>query len=165
VSGEEYNTVKSALQPEISEYTRFAKITASPLPANSHNRRMPKITWNRYVPSSSGYYDRIHTLGDRPKGILKRPTERFPEEPCSVFEGLSPLKDGAWKKQASNDIPPNAKWTKIDRKLVNPESLEEANERFEAYPTSVIVLRVLTKKEIQAFANRTKEIRGLYSHS
>jgi bisphosphoglycerate-independent phosphoglycerate mutase (AlkP superfamily) len=64
-------------------------------------------------------------------------------------------------------IPPGARWTKIDRRLVNPEALEEAKERFEERLDCVIVLRVLTKEEIQKLADRTKEIRGKYrpSHS
>jgi hypothetical protein len=57
------------------------------------------------------------------------------------------------------DIPPNARWTKIDRRLVNPQALEEAKERFEERLDCVIVLRVLTKLEIQKLADRTKEIR------
>lgn len=63
--------------------------------------------------------------------------------------------------QAKNKgIPPGARWTRIDRKLVNPESLEEAKERFEERADCVIVLRVLTKEEIQKFADRTNIIRG-----
>jgi len=42
---------------------------------------------------------------------------------------------------------------------VNPEALEEAKERFEERLDCVIVLRVLTKEEIQKLADRTKEIR------
>lgn len=61
-------------------------------------------------------------------------------------------------------IPPGARWTKIDRRLVNPETLEEAKERFEERLDCVIVLRVLTKEEIQKFADRTKAIRGKRSH-
>ena len=57
-------------------------------------------------------------------------------------------------------IPPGARWTKIDRRLVNVRALEEANERFEERSDFVIVLRVLSKDEIQALADRTREIRG-----
>jgi len=57
-------------------------------------------------------------------------------------------------------IPPGARWTKIDRRLVNPQALEEAKERFEERLECVIVLRVLTKEEIQKLADRTSEIRG-----
>ncbi|KAL2801143.1 hypothetical protein BJX66DRAFT_2073 [Aspergillus keveii] len=89
-----------------------------------------------------------------PKGILKPPRDRFPEEPNPVREGVAPLKD-AHKK----GIPPGARWTKIDRRLVNPAALEAGQERFEERPEYVIVLRVLSKEEIQAYAVKTQEIR------
>ena len=91
----------------------------------------------------------------KPKGILRPPREKFPEEPEPVREGVAPLKDGAKK-----GIPANAKWTKISRKLVNPDALTEAHERFEERLDHVIVLRVLPKEEIEQLAKRTKEIRG-----
>lgn len=90
-----------------------------------------------------------------PKGILKPPRESFPEEPNPVREGVAPLKD-AHKK----GIPPGARWTKIGRRLVNPAALEAGNERFEERADYVIVLRVLTKEEIEAYALKTQEIRG-----
>ncbi|KAL2809557.1 hypothetical protein BJX63DRAFT_350553 [Aspergillus granulosus] len=91
-----------------------------------------------------------------PKGILKPPRDKFPEEPNPVREGVAPLKD-AHKK----GIPPGARWTKIDRRLVNPAALQAGQERFEERPEYVIVLRVLSKEEIQAYAVKTQEIRGI----
>jgi hypothetical protein len=89
------------------------------------------------------------------KGILRKPTKKFPEEPEPIREGVAPLTDALKGK----DIPVGARWTRIDRCLVNPEALEEAKERFEERVDCVIVLRVLTKEEIQKLADRTKEIR------
>ncbi|KAI2733687.1 hypothetical protein CBS147332_702 [Penicillium roqueforti] len=89
-----------------------------------------------------------------PKGILKPPRPAFPEEPNPVREGVAPLKDA--HKQG---IPPGARWTKIDRRLVNPEALQMGNERFEERSDYVIVLRVLSKEEIQLYAVKTQEIR------
>ncbi|CAN9248391.1 unnamed protein product [Alternaria alternata] len=89
------------------------------------------------------------------KGILRKPTKRFPEEPEPIREGVAPYKDALEGKV----IPDKARWTKIDRRLVNPEALEEAKERFEERMDFVIVLRVLTREEIQKLADRTKEIR------
>lgn len=91
----------------------------------------------------------------QPKGILRKPTEKFPEEPEPVREGVAPHKS----QLKGKDIPVNARWTKIDRKLVNPEALDDAKERYEERLDCVIVLRVLTKQEIQKLADRTKEIR------
>jgi len=42
---------------------------------------------------------------------------------------------------------------------VSPEALEEAKERFEERPECVIVLRFLSKEEIQKLAGWTEEIR------
>lgn len=92
-----------------------------------------------------------------PKGILKPPRESFPEEPNPVREGVAPLKD-AHKK----GIPPGARWTKIGRRLVNPAALDAGNERYEERADYVIVLRVLTKEEIEAYALKTQEIRGKF---
>lgn len=90
----------------------------------------------------------------RPKSILRLPTQKFPEDPAPIREGVAPLKDAGKK-----GIPVNARWTKIDRRLVNPEALELGNERYEARPENVIVLRVLTKEEIEKYATITQELR------
>jgi hypothetical protein len=89
------------------------------------------------------------------RGILRRPTAKFPEDPEPIREGVAPHKDALKGK----DIPVGARWTRIDRRLVNPEALEQAKERFEERMDCVIVLRVLTKEEIQKLADRTKKIR------
>ncbi|GLI81419.1 hypothetical protein PoHVEF18_009800 [Penicillium ochrochloron] len=91
------------------------------------------------------------------KGILKRPKEKFPEEPNPIREGVAPLKNTDLK-----GVPPGARWTKIDRRLVSPAALEAGNERFEEETDYVVVLRVLQKEEIQEYALRTTELRGWY---
>ncbi|KAI9046834.1 hypothetical protein LZ554_008915 [Drepanopeziza brunnea f. sp. 'monogermtubi'] len=93
---------------------------------------------------------------DKPvKGILRQPKEKFPEDPAPIREGVAPLKDA--KKDG---IPPDARWTKISRKLVNPEALEAGKERFEAREDFVIVLRVLSRDEVQGYAEVTQRIRS-----
>lgn len=89
------------------------------------------------------------------KGILKQPTTSFPEEPNPVREGVAPHKDDKTKK----DVPAGARWTKISRKLVNPDALAIGKERFELRDDFVIVLRVLSKEEIQAYATATAQLR------
>lgn len=89
------------------------------------------------------------------KIIISKPTETFPEDPEPNREGVAPHKS----QNKGKDIPPDARWTKVDRRLINPEALEEAKERFEERTDCVIVLRVLSHQEIQALADRTKEIR------
>jgi hypothetical protein len=93
----------------------------------------------------------------RSRGILKRPTESFPEDPSPVREGVAPLKDA--KKRG---IPRDARWTKISRKLVNPEALDAGKERYEAREDFVIVLRPLSKEEIVQYSEVTEKIRGMF---
>ncbi|KAB5560040.1 hypothetical protein GE09DRAFT_961654 [Coniochaeta sp. 2T2.1] len=95
------------------------------------------------------------------KGILKQPKPQFPEEPNPVREGVAPHKDD--KKKA--DVPPGARWTKINRALVNPDALTIGKERFEVRDDFVIVLRVLNKEEIQAYATATAQLRGEFYYS
>lgn len=90
------------------------------------------------------------------RGILRKPTKIFPDHKDDIREGVAPLKEEAERK----GIPLGARWTKIDRRLVNPEALDAFSERYEERLDCVIVLRVLTKEEIQKFADKTKEIRG-----
>ncbi|KAL9023378.1 MAG: hypothetical protein Q9196_007239, partial [Gyalolechia fulgens] len=86
------------------------------------------------------------------KSVLRKPKEVFPEDPNPVREGVAPL-------GLAREIPVNARWTKIDRELVDPEALEAGSERYEERPGYVIVLRVLTKEEIRLYAMKTQEIR------
>lgn len=91
------------------------------------------------------------------RGILRQPRVQFPEDPNPLREGVAPLKEAR-----ALGIPPGARWTKISRQLVNPEALRQERERFEEREDSVIVLRVLTKEEIQILADKTRAIRGKY---
>lgn len=90
------------------------------------------------------------------KGILKQPKVSFPEEANPVREGVAPHKEDKKLKE----VPPGARWTKINRRIVNPEALEVGRERFEVRDDFVIVLRVLNKEEIQAYAAATQVLRG-----
>ena len=91
------------------------------------------------------------------KGILKQPTRIFPEEDNPVREGVAPHKDDKTKK----DVPSGARWTKVNRRMVNPEALTIGKERFEVRDDFVIVLRVLSKEEIQAYATATAQLREM----
>lgn len=91
------------------------------------------------------------------KGILRQPRPQFPEDPSPIREGVAPLKDA--KKDG---VPPDARWTKISRKLVSPAALEAGKERYEARDDFVIVLRVLSRDEVQGYAEITQKIRCVY---
>ncbi|KAK2608446.1 hypothetical protein QQS21_003015 [Conoideocrella luteorostrata] len=89
------------------------------------------------------------------KGILKQPKVSFPEDENPVREGVAPHKEDKKLK----DAPPGARWTKISREKVNPEALTVGNERFEVRDDFVIVLRVLSREEIVAYAAATQVLR------
>ncbi|KAG6010466.1 hypothetical protein E4U21_006468 [Claviceps maximensis] len=89
------------------------------------------------------------------RGILKQPKASFPEDENPVREGVAPHKEDKKLKE----VPPGARWTKINRKIVNPEALTIGKERFEVRDDFVIVLRVLSKEEIQAYAAATQVLR------
>ncbi|OQE36869.1 hypothetical protein PENCOP_c011G07652 [Penicillium coprophilum] len=63
------------------------------------------------------------------------------------------------KEEKTAGIPPGARWTKIHRRIINPAALEAENERFEERSDFVIVMRVLSREEIEAYAVKTQEIR------
>ncbi|CAK7271531.1 hypothetical protein SEPCBS119000_004654 [Sporothrix epigloea] len=90
------------------------------------------------------------------KSILKTPKDKFPEEANPIREGVAPHKDDKTKQQG---VPPGARWTRISRKLVNPEALTIGKERFEVRDDFVIVLRVLSREEIEAYTIATAQIR------
>ncbi|KAL8747615.1 MAG: hypothetical protein Q9190_000550, partial [Brigantiaea leucoxantha] len=96
---------------------------------------------------------RVIPATNPPKGILRKPRETFPEEPVVIREGVAPI-PAAGKK----GIPRSARWTKIDRRIVIPEALELSSERFEERADYVVVLRVLTEAEIEAYAEKTQDI-------
>lgn len=97
----------------------------------------------------------------KPRGILKPSrTTPFPEDPNPQREGVAPL-----KQAGKEGIPPGARWTKVSRILVNPEALQRAHERYEERDDYVIVLRVLSREEIEKLAEKTREIRGTYSYN
>ena len=89
-----------------------------------------------------------------PKGILRKPREKFPEHPDTVREGVAPHKE-----MPKKDVPPNARWTKINRKLVNPEALDQDGIRFNEYVDHVIVLKAMDLEEIEKYTRKTAEIR------
>jgi hypothetical protein len=93
-----------------------------------------------------------------PKGILRPQRESFPERPNPLTEGEPPF------EQAHNkDLLPDKSWTKIDRRLVSPAALTAGIERFEERADAIVVLRVLSEEEIQAYAAKTLELSGCSS--
>ena len=140
-------------------------------PRRHHTRTRDEDSWSESSSSSSSDSDddrrfrpppRVVTPANEeksepkppPKGILRKPREQFPEYPTTVREGVAPHKDDRKK-----DVPPNARWTKIDRRLVNPEALEADGIRFNEFVDHVIVLKVMDREEIEKYTRKTAEIR------
>ncbi|KAL6718872.1 hypothetical protein ACLMJK_003106 [Lecanora helva] len=141
-------------------------------PRRHHSRTRDEDSWSESSASSSSDSDddrttrrpppRVVTPANEeksepkppPKGILRKPREQFPEYPPTEREGVAPHKDDKKK-----DVPPNARWTKIDRRLVNPEALEQDGIRFNEFVDHVIVLKVMDREEIEKYTQKTAEIR------
>lgn len=90
------------------------------------------------------------------KSILRKPRDKFPEPPITEREGVAPLDK---EKAKSTGAPPDARWTKVKRDLVNPAALDRAGERYQEADDYVTILRVLSREEIQELATLTRRIR------
>ncbi|KAF2968546.1 hypothetical protein GQX73_g5020 [Xylaria multiplex] len=115
--------------------TASAKVTSTPNgsdkgdESDSRGREVVPMREEKQVRVVSPPRDKAET---KPiKGILKTPSAKFPEESNPIREGVAPHKDDKTKK----------------------------DERFEVRDDFVIVLRVLNKDEIQAYATATAQIR------
>ncbi|KAI4269145.1 MAG: hypothetical protein L6R38_007575 [Xanthoria sp. 2 TBL-2021] len=86
------------------------------------------------------------------KPALRSPTERFPEDPDFVRPGVA--------APGEKRIPEGARWTKISREIIDPKVLERGRERYVEEVEYVIVLRVLSRLEIQQYAAQTHELRA-----
>jgi hypothetical protein len=109
--------------------------------------------------ASSNYSQQTEDhMSDKPlKGIFKQSKPSFPEPQDSTREVVAPAKDDKKLKEA----PARARWTKISRAVVNPEALTMGKERYEVQDDFVVVLSVLSKGEIQAYAALTQALRGM----
>ncbi|TVY92753.1 hypothetical protein LAWI1_G002435 [Lachnellula willkommii] len=83
-------------------------------------------------------------------------TERFGTSPRPDTSRLAPDSYG-------NEIPSDAKWTKMARRLVSPEVLDQDRRRYEARPDFVAVLGILSRDEIEDYAVRSQALRAARS--
>lgn len=158
---------KSFERPSEPDYTRHHR---SYRPRRHHPRTRDEDSYSSSSSSSSSDSEddgrqrqvRVVTPSNEekppppaPKSILRKPREKFPEHPTTVREGVAPHKD-----QKKKDVPPNARWTKIDRRFVNPEALEADGIRFNEFVDHVIVLKVMDIEEIEKYTQKTAEIRA-----
>ncbi|RDW94785.1 hypothetical protein BP5796_00548 [Coleophoma crateriformis] len=101
----------------------------------------------------------VNEFGASPRrsGVLAVPTSYQPSKDGSNSPRQEPLRLAP--DQNGNEIPPDAKWTKIKRTLVSPEVLVQDHRRYEAHPDFVAVLGVLTYEQIQDYAARSQALR------
>ncbi|OBU00058.1 hypothetical protein VE01_01773 [Pseudogymnoascus verrucosus] len=111
------------------------------------------------VPEGSLYSASPRGSGALPipvRAASHHPTDRYGHSPrnitTSVPAGLAPDSQG-------REIPRDAKWTKIRRRLVSTEILEEDRLRYEARPEYVAILGVFSRSQIQDLAIRTAALR------
>lgn len=142
--------------------------TYTPRRHHSHTRDDDSYTESSFSSSSDSETERIERQPrvvtpsnegkpappPAPKSILRKPRDKFPEHPDTVREGVAPHKE-----MPKKDVPANARWTKINRKLVNPEALEQDGIRFNEYVDHVIVLKAMDLEEIEKYTRKTAEIR------
>lgn len=88
------------------------------------------------------------------KSALHEPRDRFPEDPNFLRPGVAPMGQ-------TSKIPPGARWTKISRRIISTEALDVSNERYEEREDYIdIVLRLLTREDVEQYAVKTQEIRA-----
>lgn len=96
---------------------------------------------------------------EAPRGILRKPTDQFPEPEGFIREGAQPHKDRHAELLAQG-LDPQARWTKVSRDIINPRALEIGLERFEILnEDEIVILRVMTPSELESFAKLTAAIR------
>lgn len=129
----------------------------------------------RYVPPLPGYGSPTASTMTPPPPYASPNTHAaapipFPSSaPPSSAPGFPPPPTSAPRPQrysrlapdsVGNEIPLEAKWTRIKRSLVSTEVLTKAGVRYEARPDFVAVLGVLTKEQIADYARKSAALRA-----
>ncbi|KAF2262112.1 hypothetical protein CC78DRAFT_520841 [Lojkania enalia] len=148
---------------------RFAAIESEPvLPSNSRPPHLAKLDLAISGLSSINIDDYFSYITSPP---TSPDTSQAPGEPSVSLGNTSPpaanYEIASSPDQRSShqepvtfiQQPPRTRWTKIDRRLVNPQALFEANEQFQGGEDFVIAFRDLTREQIVRLAERTREIR------
>ncbi|TVY33075.1 hypothetical protein LSUB1_G008435, partial [Lachnellula subtilissima] len=105
------------------------------------------------------------SLGSSPLQIGAIPIPSANPRSSTEGFGTSPRPDSSRLAPDSygNEIPSDAKWTKMARRLVSPEVLAQDRRRYEARPDFVAVLGVLSRDEIEEYAVRSQILRAARS--
>lgn len=168
------------VSPGTSPGTRYLPPPVSALPLDHPLSSSPQSqalqgAAPRYVPPLPGYGSPTASTMTPPPPYAS-PTSQgaapipFPSSaPPSSAPGFPPPPTSAPRPQRysrlapdsiGNDIPLEAKWTRIKRSLVSTEVLTKAGVRYEARPDFVAVLGVLTKEQIADYARKSSALRA-----
>lgn len=96
-------------------------------------------------------------------GAISIPGTAPSQSRSSFGAGTSPRPEMSQRlapDEHGNEIPADAKWTRINRALVSPEVLQQDGRRYEARPDFVAVLGVLSRAEIENLAARSQTLRA-----
>ncbi|KAL8744652.1 MAG: hypothetical protein Q9184_007973, partial [Pyrenodesmia sp. 2 TL-2023] len=139
-------------QPELLEQKAFVKPVQG---AKRVRVRSPEEDTEELSPLE--LRGRSGSFSPQMKPVLRQPTQHFPEDSGFVRPGVA----AADQARPGKAIPKGARWTKIDGRLVSPEALQLGRERYEEMKGHVVVLRVLTREEVQRYAFITQELRAI----
>ena len=141
-----------------SDISRFSPPTTGALTLKKTNKYKADAKTRRKRRSKYSWYKTLNNV----KSMRSLRSELAPAtngyQLKSILKGPANLKKDPGAREGS--VPPKAQFTKISRKVVCPEALELGHEKFEIKDDNVIVLRVLSRVEIDGYASRTKDIRG-----
>lgn len=168
------------VSPGTSPSTRYLPAPVSALPADQPLSSSPQSqalhgAAPRYVPPLPGYGSPTASTLTPPPPYASPASHSaapipFPSSaPPSSAPGFPPPPTSAPRPQrysrlapdsVGNEIPLEAKWTRIKRSLVSTEVLTKAGVRYEARPDFVAVLGVLTKEQIADYARKSAALRA-----
>lgn len=167
------------VSPGTSPSTRYLPPPVAALPpdhplSSSPQSQALQAAAPRYVPPLPGYPSPTSSTMTPPPPYASPNTHAaapipFPSSAPTSAPGFPPPPTSAPRSQrysrlapdsVGNEIPLEAKWTRIKRSLVSTEVLTKAGVRYEARPDFVAVLGVLTKEQIADYARKSAALRA-----
>lgn len=76
--------------------------------------------------------------------------------------GLTPIQPTLLEGRTDGDVDvvDVSRWTRINRRFVSPEALDRAHEKYFVWDPYVIVHRILSREEVDAYTTESTSIRG-----
>ena len=164
------HTIESNTVPVKRARNTLAARMSRPRSPNS-TARIQKLTVKEILKARGTNTDQQESLNNKPEAKIEDPRLILQPGVAYIIPGNSDLVSHSLPDHelpASVEGPKDASqanllhsylWTRIDKKLVDPETLAMGHEQYEEKVDHVIVLRVLTQKEIEKYVSKTKETR------